>query len=518
MYGKKGFKLVVIMSLFLIALTSSIFAEEINTDGTLVIAVEKDGRSLDPIVVADNASFQMYTQIFDSLVSVNHSLEIVPSLATWSTDDSQTWTFYLRKDVKFHNGDPLTADDVVYTFNTVMDPTTSSPNYENLKIITGIEKIDDYTVVIKLEYAFSAFLERVYTQPIVDKKVREADPEAYGINPVGSGPFKLESWEKNNQLVLVRNEDYWMKRPNLAKVIMKPIPEPSVALVNLEAGDVDMVTALLPDDFDRIRNNSKLDLQVTSALNYYYLAFNVTDPKMQDIRVRNAIYMGVDMDSIVKAVLGEAGVRAYASLAPTSWAYDPAVKDFALSYNPTEAKKLLKEAGFPNGFEVTINTPQDTYRRKIAELMQIQLAAIGIKAKVESLEWASYLPLVDAGKVSMYMMGWNWLTDPDGLIYEIHHSQNEAWASNASSYNGSRFYGVVVDKALEDARKSPDTTLRKELYGTVLKEIFSNYVQIPLFHKVAVVATNKRVHGFDVNPIEYTFLCTPDSNVWVEPK
>jgi peptide/nickel transport system substrate-binding protein len=442
-------------------------------------------------------------------------LVIVPSLATWETEDSQTWIFHLKEGITFHNGDVLTADDVLYTFNTVMDPKTSSPNYENLKIITGIEKIDDLTVKIVLEYPFAAFLERVFTQPIVNAKVREIDPIAYGLKPVGTGPFIVEKWEKNNELVLVRNENYWMKYPNLKKVIMKPIPEQSVALVNLEAGTVDMVMAVLPDDFDRIRKNKNLDLQVVPALNYYYLDFIVENKPVDDIRVRKAIYIGVDMDAIVKAVLGEAGVRANSSLSPSSWAYNPAVEKYALKYNPSEAIKLLKDAGYPNGFDITIYTPQDTYRRKIAELMQIQLAAINVRAKVESLEWASYLPLIDAGKCSMYMMGWNWLTDPDGLIYDIHHSQMEAWAVDASSYNGSRFYSEVIDKALEDARKISDNAKRKALYGTVQEVVFSNVVQIPLFHKVAVTALNKRVQGYITNAIEYTFLCTPETNVWV---
>jgi len=505
-------KLAVLVMLILATLTLL----GVTTDGVLTIAVEKDARSLDPIVVGDNASFQMYIQVFDPLVSVTPNLEIVPSLATWETEDSQTWIFHIREGIKFHNGDLLTADDVLYTFETVMDPATSSPNFENLKIIDSIEKLDDYTVKIVLQYPFAAFLERVFTQPIVNAKVREADPTAYGLKPIGTGPFVVEKWEKNNQLVLIRNENYWMKYPNLAKVIMKPIPEHSVALVNLESGDVDMVMSVLPDDFDRIRKNQKLELQIVPALNYYYLAFNVANTPVSDINVRKAIYMGVDMNAIVKAVLGEAGVRAQSSLSPSSWAYNKEVEKYALTYNPTEAIKLLKEAGYANGFEITIYTPQDTYRRKIAELMQIQLAAIGIKARVESLEWASYLPLIDVGKCSMYMMGWNWLTDPDGLIYDIHHSQIDAWKTGASSYNGTRFYSEVVDKALEDARKISDPAQRKILYGTVQDVIFSNYVHIPLFHRVSMTAINKRVKGYVTNAIEYTFLCTPETNVWVE--
>ncbi|HOO32822.1 MAG TPA: ABC transporter substrate-binding protein [Thermotogota bacterium] len=511
-------KKVVFVMFVVLMFVSMGFSEEVFKDGVLTIAVEKDARSLDPIVVADNASFQMYTQIFDSLVSVTKDLEIVPSLAEYQTEDSKVWYFTIRDDVKFHNGDPLTIEDVVYTFETVMDPETSSPNYENLKVIESIEKVDDKTVKFTLQYPFSAFLERVYTQPIVNKALREADPVAYGLNPVGTGPFAIEKWEKNNQLVLVRNEGYWMKYPNLKKVIMKPIPEPSVALVNLEAGDVDLLMKVLPDDFDRISGNSNLTLDVKPALNYYYLAFNVENKPVSNIDVRKAIYMGVDMNAIIDTVLGQAGVRAMSSLSPSSWAYNPDVEKYALAYNPAEAMKLLSEAGLAGGFDITIYTPQDTYRRKIAELMQIQLQAIGVRAKVESLEWASYLPLIDAGKTSMYTMGWNWLTDPDGLIYDIHHSQLEAWETNGSSYNGTRFYSQEVDEALEAARKSSNIAERTQLYQKVQEIWFSNYVHIPLFHKVATAAFNNRVHDFEANAIEYTFLCTPDTNVYVDEK
>ncbi len=492
------------------------FSEGVNKDGILRIAVEKDARSLDPVVVGDNASFQMYTQIFDSLVSVTKDLEIVPSLANFRTEDSKTWYFTIKDDIKFHNGDLLTVDDVIYTFEAVMDPETNSPNYENLKVIEKIEKVDDKTIKFTLQYPFSAFLERVYTQPIVNKKLREKDPIAYGLNPVGTGPFMIEKWEKNNQLVLARNESYWMKYPNLKKVIMKPIPEPSVALVNLESGDVDLLTKVLPDDFNRIEKNKNLVLDVKPALNYYYLAFNVENDPVNDIKIRKAIYYGVDMNAIVETVVGQAGVRAKSSLSPSSWAYNPETEKYALNYNPSEATKLLREAGYSNGFDITIYTPQDTYRRKVAELMQIQLQAIKIKANVESLEWASYLPLIDAGKASIYMMGWNWLTDPDGLIYDIHHSQTSAWENDASSYNGTRFYNQEVDEALEEARKSSNIAERTKLYQKVQEIWFSQYVHIPLFHQVATVAFNQRVHGFAANAIEYTFLCTPDTNVWVE--
>ncbi len=498
--------------------SAPLFSESVYTEGTLVVGVAKDAQSLDPIVVGDNASFQMYSQIYNALVDVDSDLKIVPALAEWKTSDSKTWTFTLRKDVKFHNGMPLTADDVVYTFKTVMDPETSSPNYENLKIIKSVKKLDDYRVEFVLEYAFSAFLERVFTQKIVCKSAREKDPIAYGLNPVGSGPFVFESWVKNNQLVLKRNENYWLKKPNLAKVIMRPIPDPSVALVNLESGDIDVVMATLPDDFQRIRDNAKLVLDVKPALNYYYLAFNVENTPVKDIRVRQAIYKAVDMNAIVKSVLGEAGVRAKSSLSPSSWAYNPEVEKYALEYNPKEAKKLLRQAGYKKGFDITIYTPQDTYRRKIAELMQIQLKAVKINAKVESLEWATYLPLVDAGKTDMYMMGWNWLTDPDGLIYDIHHSQRDSWAENLSSYNGTRFYNETIDKNLESARSASDVKERTKLYQEVQDIWFGNYVHIPLFHKVATLAYNKRVHDMTANAIEYTFLCTYDRNVWVEPK
>jgi len=480
--------------------------------------VEKDAQSLDPIVVGDNASFQMYTQIFDSLVSVNKDLQIVPSLATWKTSDSQTWIFTLKSGVKFHNGDPLTADDVLYTFQTVMDPKTSSPNFENLKILKSIEKVGTNQIKFVLEYPFSAFLERVYTQPIVNKAVREKDPIAYGLRPVGTGPFQFVSWTKDGQLVLARNESYWMKKPQLKSIIMRPIPDPSVALVNLESGDIDIMMAVLPDDFTRIKKNPNLVLDVKPALNYYYMAFNVQNKPVSDIRVREAIYHAVDMDSIVASVLGGVGIRAKGSLSPASWAYNPGVEKYAYKYDIKLAKKLLAQAGYPKGFDITIYTPQDTYRRKIGELMQIQLQAVGINAKVESLEWASYLPLIDAGKASMYMMGWNWLTDPDGLIYDIHHTQKEAWAANASSYNGTRFVNDTIDKDLEGARKLSDTEARKKLYGEVQEIWFKNIVHIPLYHKVATAAFNKRVHGFSANAIEYTFLCTPDSNVWVEKK
>lgn len=485
--------------------------------GDLTIAVEKDPRSLDPTVVNDIASSTVQRQIFDTMVAFDESNNVIPHVATsWENPEPTVWVFHLRKGVKFHNGDELTAEDVKFSYDRGRDPKSKGQNVSKLNFIESIEVLDRYTVKFNLKFAYAPMLEYgVYE--IVPKKVVEKMGDDFGFNPIGSGPFKFVEWVKDDHITLVKNENYWLKDVNLNKVTFRPIPEKSVAVMELEAGGIDIVQNVPADDVPRLEKNKNTVISNVVGINYFYVGINTRkEGPLANPKVRQAIAYGVDMDAIIESIFqGIGGSRAYSAVSfPNFWAFDQKVKDQRPTYNPTKAKQLLKEAGYANGFTTTIYTPQDPARRKIGELMQAYLMQIGIKLEVKSLEWAAYLPLLDSGEAPMMALGFNRGTDPDNYLYSMFHSDKDAWENKAASFNNSQYYNPEVDRLLEEARQIADQGERAKLYNKAQEIIFlEDVVHIPGYHRNEVAGYRSYVKDFQADPFGRVILVSKTRNV-----
>lgn len=489
--------------------------------GTLRVAVVNEPTSLDPITTNNVPSSVIFMQIHDALLTYAEDLSLAPQLATdWSTsDDGLTYTFALREGVTFHNGEPFTSADVKFAFESAQDPSSQSQWLGRFEIIESVTIPDPQTVVITLTEPNAAFLDQITYFGIPSKAAYEAvGAEAYAGNPVGTGPFRFVSWARGDQLVVERNDDYWLTRPNLDRVVFRAIPELSVAAVELEAGGVDLVQNLAPTEVLRLEGNESIDIDVTPTLSYYYLALNNQSGPLADVRVRRALQLAIPMTDLVNSIFQEVGAtRAYTSFAPTNVAYSEALTEAFPDYDPAAARALLEEAGYPDGFNTVLYTPTDSARRQLGELIQAALSQIGITAEVRSVEFGTLLPLTYTGEAPMWILGWTSGTDPNNYLYDLFHSDPAAWEENGVTFNTARYSNPEVDTMLEEARVLTDLTERIPLYQQIARQVFlEDVVHIAAYHQNYNLSYASGVHDVAADPNSRIDLVTSYNNVWIE--
>lgn len=509
-------KLLVVMLAVLFG--GGVFAQQ--DGGVLRVATISEPTSMDPITTNNIPSRIVFMQIHEGLVAYDKDLNVTPRLAeSWDiSDDGTTYTFHLRSGITFHNGDPLTANDVKYTFDEALNPALQGQWLGILEGVEAVTVIDDATVAVHLKAADASFLDQIVYLGIPDSKVHSAvGADAYAIQPVGTGPFKFVSWERNSELVLERNDDYWLTRPHLDGVVFRAIPERSVAAVELESGGVDLAISLNAQDLLRLEGNANIVIDSTPTLSYYYIAMNNQSGPMADARVRRALAMAIPMDQFVDTIFqGVGAIRAYSSFAPNNLAYSAQLVEDYPAYDPEAARTLLAEAGYPNGFETTLYTPTDSARRQLGELVQAALAQVGVKADVRSVEFGTLLPLTYTGDAPMWILGWTNGVDPNNYIYDMFHSDPAAWKDNAVTFNTARYDNPQVDAWVEEARTLTDMDERLAIYRQAARVIFlEDVAHIPAYHQTSTLSHRTRVHDAFADPNSGIELVTTYNNVWL---
>ena len=488
--------------------------------GVLKVAVVSEATSLDPITTNNVPSSIIFMQIHDALVTYDEELNIVPMLATsWEiSEDGRTYTFQLREDVTFHNGEPFTASDVVYAFTAGADPQYQSQWLGRFQQIEEIEAVDEHTVTLTLQAPNAAFLDQITYFGIPSSSAhQEKGADGYAIAPVGTGPFRFVSWSRNDRLVLERNDEYWLTRPHLDGVEFRAIPERSVAAVELETGGVDVAMSLNADDVLRLESNPDVTVGTTPTLSYYYIAMNNQAGPLQDVRVRRAIQYALPLDQIIDTIFGGVGaVRAYTTMAPGSLAYDESILEEIPGYDPQKALELLAQAGYPNGFSTTLYTPTDSNRRQLAELAQAALSVVGLDVEVRSVELGTMLPLTYSGEAPMWILGWTSGTDPNNYSYEMFYPTPEAWETGGVTYNTTRYDDPETAQLMLDARQMTDMEERLPLYRQAIRNIFvRDAAQIAAYHQTFNIGYRNGVNDIFLNRNSRMDLVTIYNNVWI---
>jgi len=461
---------------------------------SIVVAVDAPPRTMHPNGSDADCNLSVMANFFDGLLQrKGPEGKLVPALAVrYEHPDLLTWKFYLRKGVKFHNGNPFTAEDVKFSFERLCNPEVSE--FINTgKSIASIDIIDDYTVVIKTKEPIQWFANNLHQIYMTDKESTEArDPGEVGVKPIGTGAYKFVEWVKGSYLKMVANEDYWEGAPPIKNVDLRPITESSTRFAALVSAQVDLVSGVPVELYEKVLQNPKLEVITRAARRAIFLALgNKPGSPTADIRVRKAMYMAINEDEIIEKIMRGHAAPAAQIVDPATIGYNPTLK--RLAYNPEMAKKLLKEAGYEKGFEITLSGPNDRYVQdeKIAEAVVKYLAKVGIKANLDVKPKSIFFPEVTGGKYDLYLIGWfDGAFDMARTYFKLIHSYDKERGFGA--WNGTRFSDFTIDGLLESTAGIVDQGKRLRVIQDLNKIAMEDKIAwIPLHYQQDMYAIQK---------------------------
>lgn len=487
------------------------------TEGkTLIVALGADATYLDPESVMNNESGFVMATIFDGLTKYDKGTsEPGPGLAErWEvSEDGTEYTFYLRQGVKFHDGTDFNADAALFEIDRVTN--TENPYYVYNQdgihsfasftwgLVTGTEKIDDYTIKITLSEPHAPFLSSLAM--VWSGFMSRAAVDQYGFDvvdhPIGTGPFKLVEWVRNDHMTLEANKDYWGGAPKVDRLIFQIVPESAVRLLKLEQGEVQILADVNPEDYARIRENPDLILLDQPGLTINGLTLPADTEPFTDVRVRQAMNYAVNKDEMNEFLYKNAAVPAATGMPPILMGYPEDLEPYP--FDPEKAKELLAEAGYPDGFKFKLlcyENPRgyNPVGIKMAVAIQEYMANIGVELELETLEWGAFL---DARRSidnhDMGMVGWSGDNgDPDNFLYEM-FSTDMIPVGNTSHYSN-----PDLDAILIKARTVTDPAERAKLYKEASWMIHDDAPWLFVNHTLHVRATRANVEGFALNPLQ----------------
>lgn len=476
--------------------------------GTIVIGEVGTPAQQDPLRYQRRNFSWVNDWVYERLVELDPETgEPVPNLAkSWDISaDGLTYTFYLRDDVRWHDGEPFTAEDVEFALLRILHPESIAPrgNYILIEgaeafstgeseVLPGVTVLDDYTIEIKLTEPFPAFLaiSAGGLKPI-PKHVVEGQPFAdapHYTEMMGTGPWKLVEWVIGDHHTFTANEDYWGGRPVLDGFTYLLIPDINAIINGLEAGDIQATFQVPPTEFQRLREDPDIELVLAPPFNIEGIVFNTTHPVLSDVRVRQAIAHAFDRDTFTQEFLEGATEPAAGPVLPNTWAYDPSIQP--PEYDPQKARDLLAEAGYGDGLTLKISTNLGNPFREIeANVLQAQLAEIGITAEIEMSEWSVFLPSVLQGQHEIALLGASGdggYPDPD-MLYEGFHCD--------SGTNFAHYCNPELDELLEQGRSTMDPEERKVIYSQVQAILMEEVPQVFNFYRPIPLAYISRIEG-----------------------
>jgi len=503
--------------------------------GTLVIATSQEARVLDPITYSAIAEAARMDLIFDSLLYRDPEGRTIPRLAKDLPEfieegDKVAYVFHLHEGVFFSDGQELTAEDVKYTFERMRDPEEASPQYGIVeKMIESVEVVDPYTVRFNMKAPTPLELITPFYRGIVCKDAREQmGRDAYARNPVGSGPFELVEWRRDDYMLLRARKDYWMKTPNLDYVKFVIVPEPATQVIRLLNNEVD-ICGVQSEFLDKVEEAENARVIYSARYHYTGLVFDMRDPPFDNPLVRRAVWHLVDRDAILQAARGklyELNISPTASVVNRAWDFpEERWAEMIPEYDPEKGIALLEEAGYTGKprFKITYAGLSIGDYPLIGELFQYYLAQADIEVEVHNTELGVWLDAWSERPPKTWdviLEAWGCGPDPDGLLFEEFYSRPGAptEAEPEGQSNGAGYVNPDVDRWLLEARTTVDREHRRDLYIKAIEQIIQDLPHIWLGNRVGATGVNIRVHDYAPVPGygEFTPIVTPFSNVWVE--
>ena len=466
--------------------------------GTLTVGFPSDSKTLDPTFSVEATERQALYLVYNTLVQYGTDFSIKPELAeSWTVEDGgKRVVFKLRPGVKFQDGTNFDATAVKWNIDHRLDKTVSSPQRAQLDpIIASVEVVDPLTVAFDLKEPYAGLLSLLGERPgfmISPAAAQKYGPD-FGNHPVGTGPFIFKEWVRGSHITFERNPDYWDKgKPYLDKIIFADVSGSVVGVQRLLTSELDYVGELSPQDVRPLQEKSDIKLYPISVGRWYSLQWHWNEPPFNNAKLRQAIAHAIDRKRLNDILELGKGQIADGPTPPGLWWYDPAIKSY--DYDPAKAKQLLAEAGYPNGFEFVLSTPQVPIFQQLNQLLQEQFAAVGIKVTLDPAaqnEW--YARLVKRA-TNFSPTRWTQRADPDGFLSILFDSKGYA---NTENYKNEK-----VDALLQQAVQTYDTAERKKLYSEAQTLIVQDLPMVPLFFSVEYAAISDKVRGFEWIPDE----------------
>lgn len=475
----------------------------------LIVGSIGDASNLIPMLASDSASHEIASLIFNGLVKYDKDLKLVGNLAeSWEVSpDGLRITFKLRRGVRWQDGKEFTAEDVMFGYETIINPKTRTAYSGDFKEVMEARAVDPYTFRVVYRQPFAPGLSSWGSLVVLPKHLlrgQDINTTPFSRRPLGTGPFRLKEWKTGEKIVLEANPDYWEGRPHLDGIVYRIIPDLATMFLQLKAGGIDYM-GLTPIQYERQTDTYKMRRDFRKfqylAFAYTYLGYNLKDWKFQDVRVRRAISHAVDKEEIIQGVQLGLGLVATGPYKPDTQWYNPNVARYP--HDPEKAKELLAEAGWKREgkegvlrkdgkpFEFTILTNQgNEARAKCAEIIQRRLARLGIAVKIRTVEWSAFInDFIDKKNFEAVILGWTLGQDPD--IYDIWHSSK----TGPKELNFISYRNEEVDSLLEKGRYTFDPKVRKACYDRIQEILAEDQPYTFLYVPYALPVISSRFRG-----------------------
>jgi len=498
----RGLKMAAFLALALLPLPS---CSHPAPPGTLVMLIESSPTDLDPRVGMDAQSERIDELLFDPLLSRDENFNLHPWLAErWEIPDPLTYVFHLRHDVHFHDGRPLGARDVKWTVESTLHGGLHTTKASSYRFIDHIDTPDEFTVVFRLKEPDSGLLWNVSGGAI--GIVPYGSGADFNRHPIGSGPFRFVSQEQDKEVIVDRNDGYWGAKPHVAQVRFAVVPDDTTRALELRKGSADIaINALTADTVVAMRRDHALKIEIAPGTIYTYLAMNLRDPILKDVRVRQALACAIDRQPIIHYLWRDMARPAASVLPPQHWAYNPHVRTY--EYSPQRARQLLDAAGYPerNGirFHLTMETSIQESTKLLAAVLQQQFRAVGIALDIRSFEFATFYADVTKGAFQLYSLRWIGGNENPEIFEDVFHSARFPPEGDNRGY----YSNPQVDELINQARRTVDKEQRRRLYAQVQQIVAEDLPYINLWYLDNVLVHTARVSNLPLSPSgDYDFL------------
>jgi peptide/nickel transport system substrate-binding protein len=480
------------LCLAVVVVLGGFVAAHAQSKDTLTVAIVPLIDTLDPHMHFQRTGILVNINMYDSLLHKNPKLEYEPSLATsWKSVNDVTWEFKLRKNVKFHNGEVMTAEDVKFSFDRVLDPKNKSPQYGNVRAIKEAKILAPDTVHLITDKPYPLLLERLVFFPIVPKKHTEkVGAEAFGASaPVGTGPWKLAEYKRDQHIRLEAFDAHWRGKPPFKFLVFRGIPEVATQVAELKTGGVDIIRNVSADLLADLKSHPQTYVSSTPILRTHYMAFDMRNEPFNKKLVRQAANHAIDRDAVVEKMMAGLGKPLATVVHPAAFGYDGSITPY--TFDPKKAKELLAKAGYPNGVDVTLHSGFVEFRPVFEALCQM-LTEVGIRATPKMWDpgpaWNKFFQ-ADGKATHGFYGSWGYYSvfDADAILHPLYHTEPGGWIG--------KHYARVegLDPLIDQARSTVDASARKRSYTQIQKLIKEEAPSLFLFYQYDTLGVSKKV-------------------------